>query len=68
MYLSEKLWQVYIIDGPEKKDALLRVRQLQFEVPRSHQHRLDGPHPVVVVVLGGELLRAQPVHCHNLVS
>ena len=33
------------------------IRELDLEVASSSQHRLDCPHPVVIVKLAGELQR-----------
>ena len=48
------------------QNVLCLVFELELEVAGRRQHRLDRPHAVVVVVLGGELLRAQLVCGHNL--
>ena len=37
-----------------------------LQVAGSSEHRFDGSHAVVVVVLGGELLRAEAVGGHDL--
>ena len=42
------------------------VTESHLQVPSGSEYRLDGSHAVVVVVLRGELLRAQPVGGHNL--
>ena len=43
------------------------VKLLRYlQVSCSSQDRLDGPHPIVVVVLGGELLRAESVRGYDL--
>ena len=36
-----------------------------LEISCSSQHRFDGPHSVIIMVLGRELFRAQPVHRHD---
>lgn len=41
------------------------MRWVHLEVASGGQHRLDGPHAVVIVVLGGELLRAQAIRGHD---
>lgn len=37
-----------------------------LEISSSGQHRLDSSHSVIVMVLGGQLLRAQSVDGHDL--
>lgn len=39
---------------------------MHLQVASCGQHRLDGPHAVVIVVLGGQLLGAQAVRGHDL--
>lgn len=46
--------------------VLILIRILELEVSCSHEHGFDSPHAVVVMELGGKLLRAQPVGHHNL--
>jgi len=48
------------------QDVLVLVGVLELEVPRSHQYSFDGPHAVVVMELGGQLLGAEPVRHHDL--
>lgn len=36
-----------------------------LQVARGREHRLHGPHAVVVVMLRGQLLRAQAVRGHD---
>ncbi len=36
-----------------------------LEVSSSSQHRLDSPHPIVVVMLWGQLLRTESISGHN---
>jgi len=36
-----------------------------LEVSSGSKHRLDSPHPVVVVMLGGQLLRTETISGHN---
>ena len=59
--MGQKLGQVDIIDGPQQEHTLVLLWVLEFQVPCSSKDRLDGPHAIVVVVLGGKLLRTQPV-------
>lgn len=37
-----------------------------LEVSSSCEHRFDSPHTIVIVMLGGELLRAKTIRCNNL--
>ena len=37
-----------------------------LQVTSSCQHRLDSSHAIVIVMLGGQLLRAQTVHSYYL--
>ena len=60
-YLSQEFGQVDIFDGSENQYALILIRVFQLEVSSGSQHGLDGPHPVVVVMLGGEQLGAETV-------
>lgn len=39
-----------------------RFTQVTFEVSGCHEHREDGAHTIVVVLLRGELLTTQPRH------
>ena len=43
--------------GRTHKDVFVLIRELDLEVAGSRQHRLDCPHPVVIVKLAGELQR-----------
>ena len=65
-YLRQEFGQVDIHDGLEQQHRLILLRILQFEVSCCRQHRLDSPHTIVVVVLGGQQFRAQSVGGYNL--
>eukprot|EP00964_Phaeocystis_antarctica_P055483 scaffold32640_cov63-Phaeocystis_antarctica.AAC.1 len=62
----EELGQVDVGDGAQHQDGLVLVGELLLEVACRGEHRLDGAHAVVVVVLARELLRAQLVRLHDL--
>ena len=64
----QKLGQVTVPEGSDKNQVLNDVGILALEFAGHHQHRLDGPHPEVVVVLLRELLTAQLVHLHHLLG
>lgn len=66
--LSQELGQVDIQQCPEQQDALVLLWVLELQVAGGREHRLDGPHAVVIVMLGGKLLRAQAVGRHNLLG
>lgn len=66
--LRQKLCHVDIHQRPQQQNALHLIRVLQLQVPRGSQHRLHRPHAVVVVMLGGQLLRAQTVGGHDLLG
>ena len=58
---GEELRQVYVLQRAEHEDVLLLVGELLLHGPGGPQHGDDGPHPVVVVALAGELLGAEAV-------
>lgn len=66
--LSQELGQVDVQQGPEQQDALVLLGVLELEVAGGGEHRLDSAHAVVIVVLRGELLRAQAVGGHDLLG
>jgi hypothetical protein len=43
------------------QDVFGLVWKLELEVASSRQHSLDGSHPIIIVELGGQLLRAQAI-------
>ena len=45
---------------------LIVVRKLDLQVPSGREDSLHCPHPVVIVELTGELLRAESISCDNL--
>lgn len=66
--LSQELGQVDVKQGPQEQDTLILFWVLELEVASGSEHRLDSAHAIVIVVLRGELLRAQAVSCHNLLG
>jgi len=64
--LCEKLGHVNVHDGLEQQNRLILFGILEFEIAGGRQHRFDSSHAVVVVVLRGQLLRAQLVRRHDL--
>lgn len=66
--LSQELGQVDIEQGAEQQDTLVLLRVLELEVAGGGEHGLDRAHAVVVVMLGGQLLRAQAVRRHDLLG
>lgn len=46
--------------------VLILIRILELEVSCSHKYSFDGPHAVIIMELGGELLGTEPVGHHNL--
>lgn len=66
--LSQELGQVDIEQGAEQQDTLVLLRVLELEVAGGGEHGLDCAHAVVVVMLGGQLLRAQAVRRHDLLG
>ena len=54
--VGQKLGQVDIIDGPQKKHTLVLLWVLEFQVPGGGKDGLDSPHAIIIVVLGGKLL------------
>lgn len=46
--------------------VFILIRKRQFEISSSHQYGFDSPHTIIVMELGRELLRAEPVRHHNL--
>lgn len=48
------------------QDVFILIRKREFEISSSHQDGFDSPHAVIVMELGRELLRAEPVRHHNL--
>ena len=65
---GEELGEVDVADGPEHEDGLQLLRVLPLQVAGSHQHREHRAHPVVVVLLRGELLAAELVGGHDLLG
>eukprot|EP00976_Prorocentrum_cordatum_P087389 1186881-Prorocentrum_minimum.AAC.1 len=57
---------VHVDDGPQHQHVLVLVGVGALQVAGSAQHGNHGAHAVVVVVLRGELLRAQLVGGHDL--
>ena len=53
---------------PEQYNIFLFIRILSLERAGHDQHRLYSPHTKVIMVLLGQLFRAQSVHSHHLVS
>ena len=49
--VREELGQVDVPNGPQHEDGLGVVRHCALEVAGRSEHRLDGAHSVVVVVL-----------------
>lgn len=66
--LSQELGQVDVQQGPEEQDALVLLWVPELEVAGGGEHGLDGTHAIVVMVLRGELLRAQAVGGHDLLG
>lgn len=66
--LLEELGEVAVPEGTNQYHVLILVGVLSLQRPRHHQHRLDRPHPEVVVVLLGQLLTAQLVHLYHLLG
>ena len=64
--VCQELGQVDVEYAAQDEYVLALVRVLELEVAGGGQHRLDGAHAVVVVVLGRELLGAQLVDGDDL--
>lgn len=47
----EELGHVGVTHGTDEQQVLIRLRLLTLQLPRRHEHRLDGAHAEVVVVL-----------------
>mmetsp|Transcript_33896 Transcript_33896/g.95223 ORF Transcript_33896/g.95223 Transcript_33896/m.95223 type:complete len:995 (+) Transcript_33896:5050-8034(+) len=62
----QKLRQIHVVDGLQHQDAFVLGRLLALQAARAHEHREDCPHAVVVVLLRGQLLRAERVRGDNL--
>lgn len=65
-HLSQKLGEVDVLDGSKDDLWLGHVGHEESEVIGRQQDGPDGSHTVVVVVLGRQLLRAQPVRVYDL--
>ena len=52
----QELRIVDIINGTKHEHRLVHVSHLALQVTRSSQHRLDGTHSIVIMLLAGELL------------
>ena len=63
--LRKELGQVDVHDGLQQQLSLVLVKVLELQVSSCSQHRLDCPHAVVVVVLGGQQFRAEAVCCND---
>lgn len=66
--LLEELGEVAVPEGANQHHVLVLVGVLSLQRPRHHQHRLDCPHPEVVVILLGQLLTAQLIHLYHLLG
>ena len=64
--VAQELGQVDVADRAEHEHGLRVVGERALEVARGREHRLDGAHAVVVVVLRRELLGAELVRLHDL--
>jgi len=64
--LCKELGHVDVHDGLEQQDRLVLFGVLEFEVPGSRQHWLDGSHAIVVMMLWRQLLWTQLVRRHDL--
>ena len=60
--LCQELGQIGVSESPDEHHIFRFVRILTFERSSHDQHRLDGSHTKVIMVLLGQLLRAQLVH------
>ena len=58
---GQKLGQVDVDNSAEHEDGLVLLGLGKLEVARGAKHGHDGPHPVVIMPLRGELLGAQGV-------
>ena len=57
--LRHELREVRVPAGPDERDVLVQVGAAPLQAPGHYQNGLEGPHPEVVVVLRGQLLRRQ---------
>lgn len=65
----EEFGDVHLHKGLEKYGVLfVLVAQLSLDYPCGVDDRHDCPHSVVVVVLGGELLRGEPERGHHFLG
>lgn len=64
----KKLWQIAVSQRSDQHDIFVLVRVLSLQRPSHHQHRLQSSHAKVVMVLLGELFRAQLVHLGHLLG
>lgn len=46
--------------------VLILIRKLELEISCSHKYSFDSPHAIIIMELGRELLRTEPVGHHNL--
>ncbi|CAB1336130.1 unnamed protein product [Coregonus sp. 'balchen'] len=53
--------EIHTSRGNTHQYVLILIWELEFEVPCGHQYSFDGPHAIVIMELGGELLRAESV-------
>jgi len=64
--VRQELGQVDVNNGAQHYYVLILIWILELQVTGGGEHRLDGPHAVVVVELTGELFGAQSVRGHDL--
>lgn len=46
--------------------VFILIRKHELEISSSHQYSFDSPHAIIIMELGRELLRAEPVGHHDL--
>mmetsp|Transcript_43573 Transcript_43573/g.42057 ORF Transcript_43573/g.42057 Transcript_43573/m.42057 type:complete len:300 (-) Transcript_43573:540-1439(-) len=67
--MSEELGQIGISDAAEDEDVFSDLlSEFLLEALGGGEDCLDCPHPIVIVVLGGQLLRAESVGGHDLLG
>lgn len=63
--MLELLW-THLLLRFKNRNEVSHSSQFYLQIASSCEHRLHSSHPVVIVMLGGQLLWAQAVCCHNL--
>lgn len=66
--LWQKLGHVDIHQGSQQQHVFVLIGVLKPEISGCSQHRLHSSHTIIIVVLRGQLLRAQTIRSHDFLG